>query len=187
MKILKFGYLPRYLLQQGCSQTKQQLELQIIFWLFPISAQFLSSNFGPRHGWPILIGQYKKDLPFISSCIFDNSYLFVSAFLWRTDAMAWWLERLLRSPVDLEFNPLVEAYQKTLKNDIHIFPAWVRHLREVVEIKPASSLVVSLGKALNGTSPSLCGRQVAQTHRKWQLSSKCGRSVQNIAMQFAFS
>ena len=32
--------------------------------------------------------------------------------------------------------------------------------------KPASSLVVSLGKALNGTLPPLCGRQVAQfSHR----------------------
>ena len=37
-----------------------------------------------------------------------------------------------------------------------------RHLGEVVENKPASSLVVSLGKALNGTPPPLCGRQVAQ-------------------------
>ena len=26
--------------------------------------------------------------------------------------------------VDLGFNPLVEAYQKTLKNGIHSFPAW---------------------------------------------------------------
>ena len=33
---------------------------------------------------------------------------------------------------------------------------------EVVENKPASSLVVSLGKALDGTPPPLCGRQVAQ-------------------------
>ena len=37
-----------------------------------------------------------------------------------------------------------------------------RHLGEVVENKPASSLVVSLGKSLNGTSLHLCGRQVAQ-------------------------
>ena len=37
-----------------------------------------------------------------------------------------------------------------------------RHLGEVVENKPASLLVVSLGKALNGMPPSLCGRQVAQ-------------------------
>ena len=36
-----------------------------------------------------------------------------------------------------------------------------RHLEEVVENNPASSLVVSLGKALNGTLPPLCGRQVA--------------------------
>ena len=26
--------------------------------------------------------------------------------------------------VDLGFNPLVESYQKTLKNGIHSFPAW---------------------------------------------------------------
>ena len=37
-----------------------------------------------------------------------------------------------------------------------------RHLDEVVENKPASSLVVSLGKALNGMPPALCGRQVVQ-------------------------
>ena len=37
-----------------------------------------------------------------------------------------------------------------------------RHLGEVVENKPASSLVASLGKTLNGMPPPLCGRQVAQ-------------------------
>ena len=36
------------------------------------------------------------------------------------------------------------------------------HLGEVVENKPASSLVVSLGKALNRIPPPLCGRQVAR-------------------------
>ena len=51
--------------------------------------------------------------------------------------------------VDLGFIPLVESYQKTSKNDIYSFPA--SHLWEVVENKPASSLVVSLGKALNKT------------------------------------
>ena len=35
-----------------------------------------------------------------------------------------------------------------------------RHLWKVVKNKPASSLVVSLGKALNGMPPSLCGRQM---------------------------
>ena len=55
-----------------------------------------------------------------------------------------------------------------------------------MENKPASLLVVSLGKALNGTPPPLCGRQMAQTARKWQLSSECGHLVQNIAIQFAF-
>ena len=37
--------------------------------------------------------------------------------------------------------------------------------------KPASCLVVSFGKALIGTLPSLCGRQMVQTSRKWQLPS----------------
>ena len=53
--------------------------------------------------------------------------------------------------VDLGFFPLDESYQKTLKNGIRSFPG-ARHLGEVVENKPASSLVVSLGKALHGTS-----------------------------------
>ena len=34
-----------------------------------------------------------------------------------------------------------------------------QHIRDSVENKPASLLVVSLGKALNGMPPSLCGRQ----------------------------
>ena len=64
--------------------------------------------------------------------------------------------------VDLGFNQLVESYQKTLKNGIPASLLGARHLGEVVKNKPASSLVVSLGKALNGTPPLLCERQVAQ-------------------------
>ena len=83
--------------------------------------------------------------------------------------------------VDLGFIPLVESYQKTLKK------IGARHLWEVVENKPASSLVVSLGKALNGMPLPLCGRQVAHKPRKRQLPSECGLPVQSIAIQFAFS
>ena len=36
-----------------------------------------------------------------------------------------------------------------------------QHQRDSVENKPASSLVVPLGKALSGIPPSLCGRQMA--------------------------
>ena len=61
--------------------------------------------------------------------------------------------------IELGFIPLVKSYQKTLKNGIHSFSA--RQLVEVVENKPASLLVVSLGKALYGTPPPLCGRPVA--------------------------
>ena len=42
-----------------------------------------------------------------------------------------------------------------------------RYLGEAVEKKPVSSLVVSLGNALNGTPPPLCGRQVARPGEKW--------------------
>ena len=57
--------------------------------------------------------------------------------------------------------------------------------REVAE--PASSLVLSVGKALNGILPLLCGRQVAETPRKGQLSSECGHPVQKTSIHFAFS
>ena len=60
------------------------------------------------------------------------------------------------SSVDLGFIPYVESYQKTLKNDIHSFPVWRSAYRDSVENKPAS-LLVSLGKALNGMPPFLCG------------------------------
>ena len=63
--------------------------------------------------------------------------------------------------VDLGFISLVESHQKTLKNGIHSFPAWrSAYKRDSVESKPASLLVLSLGKALNGMPPSLCGRQM---------------------------
>ena len=75
--------------------------------------------------------------------------------------------------VDLEEGggviPFVKLYQKAFKMVSIASLLGTRHLEDVMENKPASSLVVSLGKALNGTPPSFCGRQVAQTPRKWQL------------------
>ena len=53
--------------------------------------------------------------------------------------------------VDLGFIPFVESYRKTLKMVSIASLLGARHLWEVVENKPASSLVVSLGKAHNGT------------------------------------
>ena len=47
------------------------------------------------------------------------------------------------------------------KIGIHSFPAWRSALKDSVESKLASLLVVPLGKALSGISPSWCGRQVA--------------------------
>ena len=67
--------------------------------------------------------------------------------------------------VDLGFISQVESYQKTLKNGIHSFPAWCSaQKRDSVKNKPASSLVESLGKALNGIPQSLCGKQVAYSY-----------------------
>ena len=64
--------------------------------------------------------------------------------------------------VNMGFIPLVESHQKTSKNGIHYFIAWrSAQKRESVENKPASLLVVSLDKTLNGMPPSLCGRPVA--------------------------
>ena len=57
--------------------------------------------------------------------------------------------------VDLGVLSQAESYQKTLKDGIHSFPAWLLAYRDSVENKPASLLVVSLGKALNGMPPSL--------------------------------
>ena len=62
--------------------------------------------------------------------------------------------------VDLRFIFQVESYQKTLKNDIHAFPAWHSAHWDSVKNNLASLLVVSLGKALNGMPPCLCGRQM---------------------------
>ena len=59
-----------------------------------------------------------------------------------------------------------------------------RHLGEVVENKLVSLLVVSLAKALNGTPPILCGRQVAQTLRKWLPTAvSCQENFMNIVVE----
>ena len=79
--------------------------------------------------------------------------------------------------VDLGFNPLSSHTKRLQKMVFTASLLGARHLGKVVENKPASSLVVSLGKTLNGTPPPLCGRQVAQTPWKWQLLSECGRAV----------
>ena len=61
--------------------------------------------------------------------------------------------------VDLGFISQVDSCQKTSKNSIPSFPAWRSGNRDRVKSKPASLLVVFLGKALNGMPRSLCGRQ----------------------------
>ena len=62
--------------------------------------------------------------------------------------------------VDLGFISQVESYQKTLKMVFIASLLGAQQNRDSVENKPASLLVVSMGKTLNGIPQSLCGRQV---------------------------
>ena len=86
--------------------------------------------------------------------------MIIELFLWRNRRDGVVVKASASQLVDLGFISLVESYQKTSKNGIHSFPAWRSAHRDSVENKPASLLVVSLGKALNGMPPSLCGRQM---------------------------
>ena len=62
--------------------------------------------------------------------------------------------------VDMGSFPRSSHTKRLLKNDLHSFPAWRSAHRDSVENKPASLLVVFFSKTLNGTPPSLCGRQM---------------------------
>ena len=61
---------------------------------------------------------------------------------------------------DLGFISQVESYQKILKMVFTVFLLGAQQNRNSLENKPASLLVVSLGKRLNGMPLSLCDRQV---------------------------
>ena len=62
--------------------------------------------------------------------------------------------------VDLGLISQIESYQRTLKMVFTVFLIGVQHNRDCVENKPASLLVVSLGKALDEMPPFSSGRQV---------------------------
>ena len=81
--------------------------------------------------------------------------------------------------VDLGFNPLVESYQKTLKNCIHSFPAWPSAFMGDCGEQAGKFACCVLGQGTQRDAPPLCGRQVT---RNRQLPSKCGLIVQNIAL-----
>ena len=89
--------------------------------------------------------------------------------------------------VDQGFIHLVESYQKTLKNGIHSFPAWRSAFRGGCGEQAGKFACCVLGQGTQRDAPPLCEKQVAQTALKWQLPSECGRPVQNIAIQSAFS
>ena len=62
-----------------------------------------------------------------------------------------------------------------------------RHLGEVVENKPASSLVVSLGKALNGTPRLHVEDRCPRHYGNSNFQASADVPSKNIAIQFAFS
>ena len=73
--------------------------------------------------------------------------------------MAEWIRAPASGSVDWGFNS--ESDQTNdFKIGIHSFPAWRSALKGTLWNKPASSLVVPLGKALNEIPPSKCGRQM---------------------------
>ena len=88
--------------------------------------------------------------------------------------------------IDLEFNSLVESYQKILKNGIYSFPAWRSAFIKSCGEQAGKFACCVVGQGTERDAQPLCGRQVAQAPRKLQLQSECGGSVQNIAIQFAF-
>ena len=77
-----------------------------------------------------------------------------------TDQMAEWYRASASGSVDLDLIPS-RVKPMTLKLVFTSSLLDVQHLRDSVNNKPASLLVVPLGKTLNGIPPSWCGRQMA--------------------------
>ena len=88
---------------------------------------------------------------------------------------------------DLGFNPLVESYQKTLKNGIHSFLAWRSAFGGGCGEQAGKFVVVSLGKAFNGTPSLLCDflwktggpdtSQMATPKQVWTLRPKYSDTI----------
>ena len=58
----------------------------------------------------------------VYACLLNSSLTRNSKFLYRRDDVV--VRASASQSVDLGFIPLVESYQKTLKNGIYSFPAW---------------------------------------------------------------
>ena len=56
--------------------------------------------------------------------------------------------------VDIEFVPLIESYQKTLKNSIHSFPAWRSAFREVCGEQAGKLACCVLGQSTKRDAPA---------------------------------
>ena len=89
----------------------------------------------------------------------------------RASALQW---------VDLGFISQVESYQKTLKMKFTSSLLGAQHKRDSAGNKPASLLVASLDKALNGMPPSLCGRQVVGPSSLPAVAVRSSRRLANI-------
>ena len=80
-------------------------------------------------------------------CVYRLYLTYIIIYIKRRDGVV--VKASPSHSVDMWFNYQVETYHKTLKNGIHSFLAWRSAHRNSVENKPASLLVMSLGKALN--------------------------------------
>ena len=74
--------------------------------------------------------------------------------------------------VDLGFIPIVESYQKTLKNGIHSFPAWRSAFRGGCGEQAGKFACCVLGQGTSRDAPPLCGRQVTHKPRKKKAAPK---------------
>ena len=72
--------------------------------------------------------------------------------------------------IDLRFIPLVESYQKTLKNGICSFPAWRSAFMGDCGKQAGKFACFVLGQGTYRDAPSIRGRQMT---RKWQLRIEC--------------
>ena len=137
------------------------------FRLFPTTRSFLSFFWKINYTQAIILSIFVTR----TNTFFDVSLLtlfqkvedpflvtnFVKSYSCRDGVM---VRACASQSVDLGSVSQVDSYQKLLKSGIYSFPVRRSANRDIVENEPASLLVVSLGKILNGMPPSSCGGKV---------------------------
>ena len=102
--------------------------------------------------WCDSIGELNTSLPISKRTLQSLHHCADLSAQWRSDRRNGVVVRVFVSlSVDLGFISLAKSYKETLKMISRASLLGARHLREIVENKPASSLAVLSAKALNGT------------------------------------